>query len=384
MSLELLDETGPLAEADKTAARIHALDPDFEIDLDRAIARHDWKAAIAELERLQKRRPERKEIAGRIADIFQRAGDPSKALEELKKALAKNPQDSTSRFRLADRAYALGDQDALRKAMADALLAGAKTEELRAAIDLLDGTTDLEPFRLDGKKAIREFEAWQKTGKSMAGVSARVLDYSALWVHPDGSAQMLEHEILKIQSQEGINQEAEQKPPEGLVLRLRVIKPDGRVLEPEPVNGKQTLTMPNLEVGDYVETEHVTTTEGDGDHGRRYRGPVWLFREEDKGYWRSEFVVLSPKDKQLEIEIRGNVPKPIVRESATYIERRWRVDESPPLPKEPESVSAVEYLPSVRIGWGVTMKDTIARYTDLVSDEYAARSALSASSHFRS
>jgi len=369
MDLEMLDETGPVVEADKIAARIHALDPDFEIELDRALARHDWKSAIAELERLQKRRPERKEIAGRIADVFQRAGDPSKALEELKKALKKNPQDSTSRFRLADRAYALGDQDALRKAMADALLAGAKTEELRAAIDLLDGTTDLEPFRLDGKKAIREFEAWEKTGKRMAGVSARVLDYSALWIHPDGSAQMLEHEILKIQSQEGINQEAEQKQPEGLVLHLRVIKPDGRVLEPEPVSGKQTLTMPNLEVGDYVETEHVTTTEGDGDHGRRYRGPVWLFREEDKGYWRSEFVVLSPKDKQLEVETRGNVPKPVVRESATYIERRWRVDESPPLPQEPESVPSGEYLPSVRIGWGVTLKDTIARYTDLVSDE---------------
>ncbi len=369
MDLELLDESGPVVDADKIAARIRALDPDFEIDLDRALARHDWKSAIAELERLQKRRPERKEIAGRIADLFQRAGDPSKAIEELKKALAKNPQDATSRFRLADRAYAAGDGDALRKALADALLAGAKTEDLRNAIDLLEGTTDLEPFRLDGKKAIREFEAWEKTGKRMAGVSARVLDYSALWVHPDGSAQMLEHEILKIQSQEGINGEAEQKPPEGLVLRLRVIKPDGRILEPEPVSGKQTLTMPDLEVGDYVETEHVTSTEGDGDHGRRYRGPMWLFREEDKGYWRSEFIVLTPKDKPLEIETRGNVPKPIVHESATYVEHRWRVDESPPLPKEPESVPSIEFLPSVRIGWGVTLRDTVLRYTDLVSDE---------------
>ncbi len=198
MALEAFDETGPVAEADKVANHLRALDPDFEVDLDRALARHDWTAAIAELERLEKRRPERKEIAGRIAAILQRAGDPSKAIEQLKKALAKNPQDSTSRFRLADRAYAAGDDGALRKALADALLAGAKTEELRSAIDLLDGTTDLEPFRLDGKTAIHEFEAWEKkTGKHMAGVSARVLDYSALWIHPDGSAQMLEHENLE-------------------------------------------------------------------------------------------------------------------------------------------------------------------------------------------
>jgi tetratricopeptide (TPR) repeat protein len=369
MDLEMLDDEGPLGEADKIAARLRALDPDAEVDLDRALARRDWKAAIAELHRLQKRRPDRKELAGRIADVLQRSGDPSQALEQLKKALAKNPLDATSRFRLADRAYALGDGDALRKALADALLAGAKTDDLRTAIDLLEGTTDLEPFRIDGKKAIHEFEAWEKTGKRMAGVSARVLDYSALWVHPDGSAQMLEHEILKMQSQEGINQEAEQKPPEGLVLRLRVIKPDGRTLEPEPVSGKPTLTMPNLEVGDYVEMEHVTTTDGDGDRGRRYRGPMWLFREQDKGYWRSEFVVITPKDKKLDIETRGKVPAPVVREGPTYIERRWRVDESPPLPDEPESVPAVEYLPSVRVGWGVSLADTVARFTDLASDE---------------
>ncbi len=369
MNLEMLDADGPVTDADKIAARVKALDPDSEVDLDRALARHDWKAATAELERLQKRRPERKEIASRIADVLQRAGDPSKALDQLKKALEKNPLDATSRFRLADRAYALGHDDSLRKSLADALLAGAKTEELRSAIDLLEGTTDLEPFRLDGKKAIREFEAWEKSGKRMAGVSARVVDYSALWIHPDGSAQMLEHELLKIQSQEAINQEAEQKPPEGLVLHLRVIKPDGRTLEPEPVSGKQTLTMPNLEVGDYVEIEHVTTTEGDGDHGRRYRGPTWLFREEDKGYWRSEFVVLAPKDKKLDIETRGTVPKPVMRETATYVERRWRVDESPPLPKEPESVAAQEYLPSVHIGWGISLHDTVLRFTDLASDE---------------
>ena len=369
MALEAFDELGPVEEADKVATHLQALDPDAEIDLDRALARHDWKAAITELERIQKRRPERKELTTRIAAVLQRAGDPSKAIEQLKKALTKNPQDATSRFRLADRAYATGDEGALRKALAEALLSGSKAGDLRSAIDLLDGTTDLESFRIDGRKAIHEFEAWEKTGKHMAGVSARVLDYSALWIHPDGSAQMLEHEIVKVQSQEAINQEAEQKPLEGLTLRLRVIKPDGRTLEPESVSGKPTLTMPNLEVGDYVESEHVTTTEGDGDHGRRYRGPTWLFREEDKGYWRSEFVVISPKDRPLDIETRGKVPSPQVHESATYVERRWRVDESPPLPKEPDSVPAVEYLPSVHIGWGTSLHETLARISDFAIDE---------------
>jgi hypothetical protein len=79
--------------------------------------------------------------------------------------------------------------------------------------------------------------------------------------------------------------------------------------------------------------------------------------------------VLSPKDKPLEVETRGAVPKPIIKTSATYVERRWRVDESPPLPKEPESVGPAEYLPSVHIGWGVSLRETVLRLSDLVSDE---------------
>ena len=142
----------------------------------------------------------------------------------------------------------------------------------------------------------------------MEGTAARVLDYAATWVHDDGSSEMLEHEIQKIQSQEAINSESEMQPPTGLVLHLRVIKPDGRVLEPEPVAGKPTVTLPHLEVGDFIEMEHITPEAGDGAKGRQYHSPHWFFREADKGYWRSEFVVVTPASRELEIETRGNVP----------------------------------------------------------------------------
>jgi tetratricopeptide (TPR) repeat protein len=364
-----LEEDGALAEADKVATRLKQLDPDAEVDLDRALARRDWKSAIAELERLGKRRPDRKEIAGRIADVLMRAGDPSAAAAQLEKALAKNPADTGARFRIADHEYASGDTTALRRALAAALQAGAKGGEIRDAVELIEGATLLDPYRQDGRKVIKEFEAWEKTGKHMDGNAARILDYAAVWVHPDGSSEMLEHEILRMQSQEAIGQEAEQKPPDGLVLRLRVIKPDGSILEPEPVAGKPTLTMPHLEVGDYVEIEHITPNPSEGGKGKRYRGPHWFFREADKGYWRSEFVVLVPKDKPLEIETVGKVPSPRLSERGTFIERRWRVDESPPAPEEPDSPSPREFLPSVRVGWGITLEDTLVRYVDAASEE---------------
>ena len=367
--LAALDEDGPAEEADKVAARIKRLDPDAEVDLERALARRDYPAAIAELGRLAKRRPDRKEIAARIADVLARSGDPRKAAEEIEKALKKHPLDAQARFRLADRAYANGDTGALRRALAAALQTGASTGELRAAIDLLEGATDLEPYREDGKAIIREYNAWEKTGQHMDGTAARVLDYAATWVHEDGSSEMLEHEIQKIQSQEAVNSESEMEPPTGLVLHLRVIKPDGRVLEPEPVAGKPTLTLPNLEVGDYVEMEHITPAAGDGAKGRQYHSPHWFFREADKGYWRSEFVMVTPANRELEIETRGAVPPPKTKAVGTFVERRWRVDLSPPAIAEPDSPPITEFLPSVRVGWGISLDATLAHLVDLAGDD---------------
>ncbi len=367
--LALLDEMGPASEADRVAARIKKLDPDAEVDLERDLLRRDYKAAIDELRALEKRRPERKEIAGRIADVLARSGDPRAAADELAKTLAKHPRDAQARFRVADRDFASGDAMALHKALATALQTGSNAAELRTAIDVVEGATDLEPYRKDGLAIVRAYQAWEKAGHHMEGTAARVLDYAATWAHEDGSSEMLEHEIQKIQSQEAINQESEPEPPAGLVLHLRVIKPDGRVLEPEPVAGKPTLTMPHLEVGDFVELEHITAEAGDGEKGRQYHSPTWFFREADKGYWQSEFVMVTPADRQLEIETRGAVPPPKVRNVGPFVERRWRVDLSPPAQIEPDSPPATEFLPSVRMGWGISLEATLSHLVDLANDD---------------
>jgi cellulose synthase operon protein C len=226
--------------------------------------------------------------------------------------------------------------------------------------------TELEPYRIDASKIIKAYEA---SGAEMEGNAARVLDYSTLWVHPDGSSRMLEHELIRIQSQEAIGKMAEQKLPDGLLLKMRVIKKDGAILEPELVSGKQTATMPHLELGDYIETESITNKGGDGQLGQRYLGPHWFFREADVAYWRSEFVVIAPRDKPLTIETRGDVPAPVIKEDGPLVIRRWRVDKSPAAPEEPASAPIQEFLPSVRVGWGITLADHLRRLVDAVSDE---------------
>ncbi len=359
------DEDGDTAGADRLAARIRKLDPDAEIDFERAVERRDFRGAIKELERLGKVRKDRRDIAVRIADLLTRASASQESMAKLEAAVLKKPQDPEARLSLADARLARGEHGALGRALVDAIHAGAETAPLREAIDLVEGMTELTPYRIDGRKVIAEFEA-QKP--EMPGTAARVLDYSAIWIHADGSARMLEHEILYIQSREGIQEQAEQRP-RGLLLKIRTLKRDGRVLEPEIVPNKETITMPHLEIGDYIETETITTLRGDGQGGQRFEGPRWFFREEKIPYFRSEFITISPKNRPLDIETGGSVPRPEVTESGALITRRWRVDKSPALPEEPASAPIQEFLPNVRIGWGINLKDTVARMVDAASDE---------------
>ncbi len=364
--LRLHDERGDVAEADKVAKRIEALDPEAEVALQRALERRDWGAAIRELERIGSARRDRQDIAGKIAALLTRAGAQRESIDALERAVRKDPADASARLALADARLARGDRSALRSALIEAIQTGADPSALREALELVEGTTELTPYRIQSNKVIAQFEA---SGVKMPGTAARVLDYAALWVHADGSARMLEHEIIGIQSREAIEELAEQRVPRGLVLKLRTVKKDGRVLEPEFVDGKPTVTMPHLEVGDYIETETLYTLSGDGHGGRSFEGPRWFFREEKIPYFISEYVVVTPKNRPLDVEIGGTVPAPRVKENGAFVERRFRVDQSPALPEEPASAPMQEFLPNVRIGWGIDLQGQIDRLVDATSDE---------------
>lgn len=373
--LELFDERGRGAEADQVVERLRVLDPRALIDVERAIRRRDFAGAIQGLERAKQDHPEDKGIVARLEDLLTRAGRSAETFTLLEKELADDPRSEPRRLALADARYAAGDRRALRDALVDAIQRGAPTDSLRDAIEIVEGATELSPYRIDGLATIREYQASGAANlgdpsadpKSAGpkGNAARVLDYSAIWVHADGTARMLEHEILHMRSREAIGEHGELRIPRGALLHLRTVKADGTVFEPEIISGKPTVTMPHLDVGDYIETETIYTLPGDGSGGRSFVGPRWFFREEKIDYYRSEFVVISPKDKPLDLEVTGDVPAPLQTETGAYVVRRYRVDKNPAVPEEPLSVPIEEFLPSVRAGWGVRQADTIGRFVDL-------------------
>ena len=364
-AVSAFDAVGDTKTADALVERIKKLDRDSEIVLSRALSRQDYVTALAELKRIGVRRPERKDITERIYDVMVRAGNEKESWNKLEAAIKQEPRNARSRLDLADARYAGGSRDALVRALVDAVQNGAPTALLEQALDLVEGLSELEPYRLATRPLIDEYE---KSGTVLPGTAARVLDYAAFWVHADGSSRMLEHELIKVQSAEAITSMAEQQLQNGLILHLRVIKKDGKVLEPELVEGKQTVTMPHLEVGDYIETERIESNPGDGQRGLNYTGPRWFFREENIAYARSELVVISPKAKPLSIETRNDVPQPEVTENGPLVVRRWRVQNSPAAPVEPFGAPVTEFLPSVQLGWGVSLNDSLRSMSDAVAD----------------
>jgi tetratricopeptide (TPR) repeat protein len=365
-AIGVLDAQGRAAEADALVERVQKLDPDLEVKLSRALERQDFPQALDELRRLAERRPQRKDedLAERIYDVMVRAGNNAETWKKLEAAIKKNPKNERARLDFADAGMARGQKDALGRALLDAVQAGAPPGPLEDAIDLLEGMSELEPYRHRARDVIADYE---RSGKEQPGTAARVLDYAVVWVHADGSSRMLEHEIIRVQSAEAIAEMAEQEVKPGLTLHFRVIKKDGRFLEPEVVEGKPTLTLPHLEVGDYIETERIENQPGEG-RGARYIGPRWYFREENIAYARSEFVILSPKSRPLSIETRNGVPAPVIEERGAVIVRRWRVDASPAAPVEPFGAPIVEFLPSVQTGWGITLERTVQAMSDAAFD----------------
>lgn len=360
-ALPIVEATGQWDRAQKVRAVVAQLDPDNELLLEQLRGRRDFPGALRELQRLMRRRPDQnRRLSQQRASVRVEAGLAGAVQEQVEVQLARAPTRGEGWLARGDLLWAENQPDALREMLGRATEAGADTRGLARAIDTVDARTDFAPYRIDGAEVVRQFEA---TGVRQQGTAARVLDYAAIWVHSDGSSRMLEHEILRVQSAEAIGKFAEHRALLGLVLQMRVIKPDGTFLEPETVAGKPTVTFPHLEVGDYIETESLQSFRAQ-ENGRHYGGMRWYFREEDVAYAHSELLVISPEHRQIDIELTGDVPPVEIRREGMFTVRRWQVNQSPAATAEPLSPPVSEFLPSVRIGWGHGLERRLQRMAE--------------------
>lgn len=354
-----VEEVGPLVDA------VLACDARSEARFASLVEQRRWDDAARELDRLASLEPPQSRARFLSAKIQVANGrgaveDAERMLAELRQEL---PLSAGLALEQADRLLA-SDRRADARQLLDRELARepAAMAELHRVQRVLGEPWALGPYRLDGARIIRDFEA---SGRTYDQPQVLVLDYTVVRVFEDGSSLELTHNIYRVQSQEAADELGEFSPPDGAeVLRLHTIKADGRRLEPDAIAGKDTISLPRISPGDYVEYEYVRASEAAPAFANGYLGSRFYFQSFEVPFDRSELTIVLPRSMEPVVDPRGPAPRMEERVDGDVRVLHWLVSESRPLVQEPASVAPREYIPSVNVG----VRATWPRFVDGLRD----------------
>ncbi|MBX3246939.1 MAG: hypothetical protein KF901_07145 [Myxococcales bacterium] len=334
------------------------------------IAARRFAEARSELERLRALEPEqsRSRFLPSQLDLAEASRDEQGVLQTLAAMRESSPRSPTPRLSLADRALATGDRSQALRVLEEAIAEQpADMAELRRIRTALGGEFELAGYRVDGAEAIA---AYRQAQLGYEQPQVLVFDYSAIRVFEDFSSMALVHQIYEVRSDEAVDEQGEFAPPTGsYLLGLHTIKPDGRRLEPELIEGKDTISLPTLAIGDLVEMEYVRVLDPPAGLPSGVLGDRFYFASFELPFFRSEQVLLVPSGMEPSIDPRG--PAPETRRRAGpggTTEYRWRVDRGAPLVMEPSAVAAREYLPSVNWAVNATWSSFVEGLRDVLAD----------------
>ena len=353
-----------IALADDALTKVEGCPGSLGQKAEHARARGRVDQAISLYERLQAMDPARPGSTFSLVRLYvsqERWADAEKALRTLREFW---PRSAEVVRKLAD-VYELAGQGA--KALAtreEALrLAGGDLTLRRQVYRAKTGREPLSEFAIDGKAAIERYEA--RAGTEDAA-SAMVLDAAAVEAFADGSMVDRVHTIEKALSQEGVSAVAEVEiPSEAQVLTLRTLKRDGRVLEPEDLQNKDTISMPGVQVGDYVEAEYLLSHAPRGPAQPGFTSAAFYFQLAGVPNAWSTYVVAAPKSVELAVDAHNMKARPPVVEGERRIFRHEELRVPPLIPEPNAPPSANEYLPWVQVGAGARGNDgVVSTYAD--------------------
>jgi tetratricopeptide (TPR) repeat protein len=341
----------------------------------------------------------------RRADHARLRGQPARAVEALREAAARAPASVAAASQLAHALSAAGRHgealealQALRpfwprnaqvlKRMADVHeLAGARKEALalREEALALDGTDltlrrNLERART-GKELLADeavdaraaIEAYEKSRGGEDAAAVHVLDAAAVRAFPDGTLVNRIHTIQKVLAQSAVSEVAEVDLPAGAqVLALRTLKPDGRVLEPEVIEGKDTVSLPGVQVGDYVQVEYllVEAPRAPGQPGFA-AAPFYFQLARQPNAWTT-YTVIAPRELGMKVDAHNVQVAPVQRQGALDVFRHEARHVPPFLPEPDGPPSGNEHLAWVQVGAGAEGLESLVRmYGDAFVDNGA-------------
>lgn len=291
---------------------------------------------------------------------------------------------TTGRFADAARVVTalLEDDPTDLQLMADLASIELKRGNLRAAVRLWRRMLDREPADLDARKALKLhgakeiFKALEidiapyladETLRTRYAEYASVLvvDYAVEQVFANGSGRQYTHQLVLVNTKAGIQEWGEARVPGGAeLLELRVIKPDGSIIEPELVGGKGSVSLTGLAVGDFIEMKYIESSPASDVGPASFMGETFYFCSATEPMNLTRYVVMAPTGLDLRIEEANLDVKATTWTRDGWRYWQWERRGVEPIRAEPNSVDADEFMPRVRVGFGQSYGAEPAIYED--------------------
>jgi hypothetical protein len=260
------------------------------------------------------------------------------------------------------------------KAALQALVVGFPTA--REARELLLAEPEAHffaPLLQDTDAVITAYEADASANPEVYdGPAVRVLDHGATIYFPDGRRLRWVHEILAVRTREAAENFGEVDLPDGAeAVAVFNRKADGRRLYAEDMPEKDSLSVPDVAIGDYIVAAYLEPGDNGYLYDTGYLTPRIGLQNHALPAFRQRTEVFGPDDAVPDVQRLAGAPEatPVRLEALGRNGLRVALERTPVLPPEDDAVPEPLYLPSVRFGRNVTLADDL----DYTRDRVLAR-----------
>lgn len=312
--------------------------------------------AEKELEKEIEENPLNEIYSKKLLEIYFKKQNISKALNLFERF---NFSDSIS-F-LSGEIYALsGDFKKAYKIWRGFIKNFITSSEIRKKLFSLGISFPWDDLRIDGINYIKNFK---DTGTERESPALVLLDQFLSIYDTNGGSLNLVHQIVKLQKPEGIINFGEYSVPDGAeIINMRTIKRDGRILEPEEIPEKESISFPSLEEGDFIEANYIFSEPPQELIAPDFTGHRFVFQRFDASLLKSNYCVLVPQEKGMEYEFQGNI-KIIDKGSEEGFKRTcFEMENQKMAFSEPISIDPFYHLPWVKVRSNLKFRDLIHGY----------------------
>jgi hypothetical protein len=246
--------------------------------------------------------------------------------------------------------------------------------EARLFASLFSGERMLGDMRIDGAAAVATWQADNEEvgpqgGTAVIGDIVYILDYGATRFFPDGAGFELVHQIVQLRTRDAVGSHGEVGVPnDAYLLTVRTLKADGRALVPMDIAGKDSISLPSLEVGDFVELEFVRPFRSTSIRRASSLLGRFYFRVPDAAMARTLAVYEFPSAWQDKVVVDLRHFSGDVRRSEIdgRIRLEYELRAVPPTPIAGMAPPIAEWVPSVRVAVDWSVEARTALYDQLV------------------